>query len=112
MEERRHHHGPRDSGYDVRGSMVRSPGADIQLDACPEYRGECGCVDSAGQRAYRIFAGCPNLVMDLQIDAVLEEDPAGITGSGEYEVRVLDPCFWRYFVLMKRNRFTMLRCLL
>jgi len=44
--------------------------------------------------------------------AVLDEDPAGITGSGEYEVRVLDPCFWRYFVLMKRNRFAMLRCLL
>ena len=30
-------------------------------------------VDSAGQResAYRIFTGCPNMVMDLQIDAAL-----------------------------------------
>ena len=30
-------------------------------------------VDSAGQResVYRIFMGCPNMVMDLQIDAVL-----------------------------------------
>jgi len=45
-------------------------------------------VDGAGQResAYRIFAGCPNLVMDLQIDAVLGVFQRGLQDQESIEV--------------------------
>jgi hypothetical protein len=54
-------------------------------------QGTEGAVDGAGQResAYRIFAGCPNLVMDLQIDAVLGVFQRGLQDQESIEVRIL-----------------------
>ena len=53
----------------TREAMARSPGTFSMMHAQGADRG----VDSAEQREsmYRIFTGCPNLVMYLQIDAVL-----------------------------------------
>jgi uncharacterized protein YoaH (UPF0181 family) len=44
---------------------------------------------NAGLRdgAYRVFAGCPNLVMDLQTDAVLGVFQKGLQDAGSNEVR-------------------------
>jgi len=79
--------------------MARSPGTDVQYDAGAD-RG----VDGAGQReiAYRIFAGCPNLVMDLQIDGCV---PEGITGSGEYRGAFFEQKDWFCFrFVLKRSK--------
>lgn len=38
------------------------------------------------ESAYRIFAGCPNLVMDLQIDAVLGVFQRGLQDPEDIEV--------------------------
>ncbi|KAI0046306.1 ARM repeat-containing protein [Auriscalpium vulgare] len=45
--------------------------------------------EAAGQResAYRVFAGCPNLVMDLQTDAVLRVLQKGLQDPQSVEVR-------------------------
>jgi len=62
---------------------------------------------------YRIFAGCPNVAMDLRIDAVLGVFQRGLQDQERIEVRVLNPFFLCNFVLLKkRSRFTVLRFLL
>lgn len=45
--------------------------------------------------AFRVFAGCPNLVMDLQIDAVLGVFQRGLKDQESVEVRIakLFSCF-------------------
>jgi hypothetical protein len=55
-------------------------------------------VEGAALResAYRIFAGCPNLVMDLQIDAVLGVFQRGLQDQESIEVRLLN-FFFREF---------------
>ena len=51
-----------------------------------------GGVGSAGQResVHRIFAGCPNLVMDSQIDAVLGVFQRGLEDQESIEVCILN----------------------
>jgi hypothetical protein len=48
--------------------------------------------DAAGLResAYRVFAGCPNLVMDLQTDAVLTVFQRGLQDGYSVEVRLIN----------------------
>ena len=55
-------------------------------------QGTEGGVGSAGQResVHRIFAGCPNLVMDLQIDAVLGVFQRGLEDQESIEVCILN----------------------
>jgi hypothetical protein len=40
------------------------------------------------EAAYRVFAGCPNLVMDLQTDAVLGVFQKGLQDSQSVDVSV------------------------
>jgi hypothetical protein len=56
-----------------------------------------GDGSGAGLResAYRVFAGCPNLVMDLQTDAVLAVFQRGL--QDRYSVEV---CFTAFFVAL------------
>ncbi|KDR69484.1 hypothetical protein GALMADRAFT_128597 [Galerina marginata CBS 339.88] len=51
--------------------------------------GAASAVSGVGLResAYRVFAGCPNLVMDLQIDAVLGVFQRGLQDQESIEVR-------------------------
>lgn len=52
--------------------MARTPGAGVQHDAGAGDEGQAGVAAPAlRESAYRVFAGCPNLMMDLQTDAVL-----------------------------------------
>jgi len=53
-----------------------------------QAQGEGGGVIGAEMResAYRVFAGCPNLVMDLQTDAVLAVFQRGLQDG--YSVQV------------------------
>lgn len=48
-------------------------------------------TEAAGLResAYRVFAGCPNLVMDLQTDAVLGVFQRGLQDGYSIEVSAL-----------------------
>lgn len=54
-------------------------------------------VSGRGMResAYRVFAGCPNLVMDLQTDAVLQVFQKGLQDSESIEVRSC--CLFTWF---------------
>jgi hypothetical protein len=47
-------------------------------------------ISPAGMResAHRVFAGCPNLVMDLQTDAVLGVFQRGLQDAQSIEVRI------------------------
>ena len=47
----------------------------------------CKGVDTARDSAFRIFAGCPNLVMDLQTDAVLRVLQDGLQDRQSIDVR-------------------------
>lgn len=57
-------------------------------------------VDCSGKResAYRIFAGCLDLVMDLPIGAVLRLFQRGLQDQESIEVSVLSPYFSPFFV--------------
>jgi len=52
-----------------------------------------GADPSARDSAFRIFAGCPNLVMDLQTDAVLRVLQDGLQDRQSVEVRFILPEF-------------------
>jgi importin-5 len=45
---------------------------------------------SSRESAFRVFAGCPNLVMDLQIDAVLAVFQRGLQDPESIEVSAVD----------------------
>jgi hypothetical protein len=52
-------------------------------------------------------------MIDLQIDAVLGVFQRGLQDQESIEVRVLNPFFlYHFFLLKRRSRFAMLRCLL
>lgn len=59
-----------------------------QAFSMAQAQGEVGGVSGASSResAYRIFAGCPNLVMDLQTDAVLAVFQRGLQDGYSVEV--------------------------
>ena len=52
-----------------------------------------GADPSARDSAFRIFAGCPNLVMDLQTDAVLRVLQDGLQDRQSVEVSFIIPIF-------------------
>lgn len=51
------------------------------------------------ESAYRIFSGCPNLVMDLQLDAVLGVFQRGLQDQESIEVR--NRCYCTNFFIEK-----------
>lgn len=46
-------------------------------------------AESLRESAYRVFAGCPNLVMDLQTDAVLGVFQRGLQDVESIDVRTV-----------------------
>jgi hypothetical protein len=67
-----------------------------QIFSMGQAQGDGSGAGGAGLResAYRVFAGCPNLVMDLQTDAVLAVFQRGL--QDRYSVEV---CFTAFFVV-------------
>ena len=58
-------------------SMIQSQGS--TQDGSPALR----------ESAFRVFSGCPNLVMDLQTDAVLNVLGRGLQDQYSIEVRLI-----------------------
>lgn len=84
------------------GMMRGRPWHALQAQAfsMAQVVGPDGSAAEIGMRenAYRVFAGCPNLVMDLQTDAVLGVFQRGLLDSFSVEVRIL--ILWFYQLLI------------
>ena len=74
-----------------------------QVFSMGQVQGDVSGVGGAGLResAYRVFAGCPNLVMDLQTDTVLTVFERGLQDGYSVEVSLTISCFIQSVLTVK-----------